>query len=277
MKHMIRSTTGVLLAGLIAAGCSTAPPPSKVAAADSAIGEAGQAVNQAAGNPHVAKYASSELERANVSLERAKDSWNRKHDLPATTQYAYLAKQRAATAEELANARAAEEAVTLAALERDRAVQVAMAERAGRPPRAQQLEQALAGFAVGSAKLPAKAKPILDGVAATLKRHPDRVVVIAGYTDNVGNAGYNDALAMKRARAVRTALLQRGVDPARIAIRSFGEANPVASNDNVAGRQENRRVDAIIAEANPQMVGSTQGRTATTGSGKGEPKKKRKH
>lgn len=284
MKHMIHSTTGVLLAGLIATGCSTAPPADKVAAADAALGAAAQAVNQASGNPHVAKYASSELERANTSLEKAKEAWERKEDLPDTTQFAYIAKQRAATAEELANARAAEEAVTLAALERDRAVQVAAAQaparRAGdpaaQPPRAQQIAQAAAGFAVGSARLPATASPLLDGVVSNLKEHPDRVIVIAGHADNTGNARYNDALAIKRAEAVRTALLKRGVDPARIAIRSFGESNPVASNDNVAGRQENRRVDAIITEADPQMVGSTQGRTSTTQSGSDEPKKKPK-
>ncbi|RZA35583.1 MAG: DUF4398 domain-containing protein [Lysobacteraceae bacterium] len=284
MKHMIHSTTGVLLAGLIATGCSTAPPADKVAAADAALGTAAQAVNQASGNPHVAKYASSELEAANTSLEKAKEAWERKEDLPDTTQFAYIAKQRAATAEELANARAAEEAVTLAALERDRAVQVAAAQaparRAAEPgarsPRALQVTQAVAGFAVGSAKLPASASPMLDGMVSNLKEHPDRVIVIAGHADNTGDTRYNDVLAMQRAEAVRSALLKRGVDPARVAIRSFGEASPVASNDNVAGRQENRRVDAIIAEGDPQMVGSTQGKTSTTGSGKDEPKKKPK-
>ena len=67
MKHIIRSTTGALAVAMIAAGCSTAPKASDVAAADSAIGNAGQAVDQAASDPHVAKYAPSELARSFAS------------------------------------------------------------------------------------------------------------------------------------------------------------------------------------------------------------------
>src|SRR5438874_11890176 len=101
MKYIIRSTTGALLAGMIAAGCSTAPSASEQEAANTALSNAGQTIDRAAADPHVTQYASSELERANDSLAKAKTAWNDKHDLTNTMQFAYLAQQRAATAEQL--------------------------------------------------------------------------------------------------------------------------------------------------------------------------------
>ena len=110
MKHIIRTSTAVLLAGLAVAGCKTSPPASEAMTADTALTNAGQAVDHAAADPHVAKYASSELDRANDSLQKAKEAWSKTHDLSATTHLAYVAQQRAVTAQELANGRAADDA-----------------------------------------------------------------------------------------------------------------------------------------------------------------------
>jgi outer membrane protein OmpA-like peptidoglycan-associated protein len=272
MKHIIRSTSGALAAALIAAGCSTAPKASDVATAESAIGNAGQAVDQAASDPHVAKYAPSELERASASLDQAKAAWSKKHDLHATTHLAYIAQQRAATAQQLANERASEEVVTVAAAERDHAVHMAATAK----PAATGTEVAqeeLAGFASGKAKLPPNSARAINDLATTLKDNPDSKVVIEGHTDSVGSPTYNQALAMKRAEAVRAALLRYKIDPSRILVGAHGEANPVASNDTSAGRRENRRVDVTIAGAESiaggAQMGSSQGSTATTSSGGG--------
>jgi outer membrane protein OmpA-like peptidoglycan-associated protein len=270
MKHVIRWSTGVLAAGMLAAGCSTAPSAEKVAAANTAIGNAGQAIDQAAADPHVAKYANTELERASDSLGKAKAAWS-KHDLAATTHNAYLAQHRAALAQELANERAAHDAVTVAAANRDHAVAMAMGERPAQPTVAipGQMQEALPGFAFGKAKLPPNAKPAIDALANTLKENPGRPVVIAGHTDSVGSPEYNHALAMKRAAAVRAELVRRGVESSRITLRSEGEQNPVASNDTEAGRRENRRAEVIIPgmEAATTAVGSSEGSTSATSSG----------
>lgn len=268
MKHFIRSTTGAIVAGMIAAGCSTSPPASEAAAAQAAISNAGQAVNHAATDPHVAKYAPGELERANDSLHKATAAWNDKHDLPATTHLAYLARQRAATAQELANQRAAEEALTVAAAERDQAVSVAAAERS-RKASAPTEQESLAGFAPGTAKLPANAVPKIDELAVALKNNPEQLVMIEGHTDNVGSPDYNDALAMKRAEAVRKALVSRGIEPSRIALRSHGEQKPLNTNDTGLGRWENRSAQVIVGETEARMVGSSQGAGAATSSGQG--------
>jgi len=277
MNHIIRSTTGAIVAGVIVAGCSTSPPASEVAAAQTAISNAGQAVDHAAADPHVAKYAPGELERASDSLRKATAAWNDKHDLPATTHLAYLAQQRAVTAQEFANQRASEEALTVAAAERDQALSVAAARRAHAPPVAsttgatmEQGQQSLAGFSTGAAKLPANAMPKIDELATTLKNNPEQNVVIEGHTDNVGSPEYNQALAMKRAETVRDALVSRGIDPNRIAVRSVGEENPVANNDTGLGRWENRSAQVMVGGMDAGMVGSSQGAGAATSSGQGE-------
>jgi outer membrane protein OmpA-like peptidoglycan-associated protein len=272
MKHIIRSTTGALAVAMIAAGCSTAPKASDVAAAESAIGNAGQAVDQAASDPHVAKYAPSELERASASLDQAKTAWSKKHDLKTTTHLAYIAQQRAATAQQLANERASEEVVRVAAVERDHAVQMAAARRPATPG-TEVAQEGLAGFASGKAKLPPNSARAINDLATTLRDHPDSKVVIEGHTDNVGSPQYNQTLAMKRAEAVRAALLRYKIDPSRILVGAHGETNPVASNDTSAGRRENRRVDVTVAGAESMagtsQMGSSQGSTATTSSGGG--------
>ena len=266
MKPIIRSTIGALVAAMIAAGCSTAPSASDVAAANAALSNAGQAVDQAAANPHVAKYATSELERATGSLDKAKMAWSEKRDVRATTHFAYLAQQRAITAQEFANKRASEDAMKVALVQRDQAVSVAAAARAKRA--AEQTQHPLAGFAVGRAKLPAQSMAMIDELAATLKNNPGRMAVIEGHTDSTGNPGYNEGLALRRAEAVRTALIRRGVDTGRISIRSHGEQTPVASNDDSAGRRENRRAQVISGYMNAHMAGSSRGSAAAAASGK---------
>lgn len=77
---------------------------------------------------------------------------------------------------------------------------------------------------------------------------------LVGYTDSRGRRTDNKVLSARRAEAVRTALIARGVDGIRIVAEGQGEANPVASNDSKAGRETNRRVELFLTlpeEARP--------------------------
>jgi outer membrane protein OmpA-like peptidoglycan-associated protein len=87
----------------------------------------------------------------------------------------------------------------------------------------------------------------LSPLIAYLKKNPERQIVLEGHTDSVGSDSYNLELSRERARAVRQALAQNGVEEDRIVARGLGEAYPLASNDNEAGRLQNRRVEIIIA------------------------------
>lgn len=85
-------------------------------------------------------------------------------------------------------------------------------------------------------------------LAEILKQNPMRNVLVEGFTDSTGAAAYNEELSSRRAASVRDALLQMGIAANRVSVRGFGEAYPVADNDNAAGRQLNRRVEIILSD-----------------------------
>ena len=101
-------------------------------------------------------------------------------------------------------------------------------------------------FDTGRAELKPGASVKLDQLAQFLNTHPDRRVEIDGFTDSVGSDAYNESLSQRRADAVKTALVVRGIDASRINSEGYGKAYPVASNNESAGRQLNRRVEVII-------------------------------
>ncbi|ORE89435.1 OmpA family protein [Oceanococcus atlanticus] len=99
-------------------------------------------------------------------------------------------------------------------------------------------------FELDSARLTPGSLAILDQAAAALKGQPDIKVRIAGHTDSLGSALYNEKLSMARAKSVREYLQShQGIDPRRLSVIGYGEAQPVGSNETEAGRAKNRRVE----------------------------------
>lgn len=109
-------------------------------------------------------------------------------------------------------------------------------------------------FDTGMATLKPGAYTTIDRMASVLKEAPDRKVVIEGHTDSVGGDDYNQQLSQRRAAAVQTALLERGVSSNQITATGKGETFPVASNDNAAGRQQNRRVEMVFTDDRSQVA-----------------------
>ena len=68
------------------------------------------------------------------------------------------------------------------------------------------------------------------------------LVTIAGHTDNIGNAEYNEKLGEQRAQAVKDILIKDGVNPNRLKVKSFGQTRPLGDNNTPEGRARNRRV-----------------------------------
>ena len=87
----------------------------------------------------------------------------------------------------------------------------------------------------------------INRVAAVLNQYPETLIMVEGHTDSVGSHEYNMNLSQRRAYAVKTLLVLRGVADNRIEIVGYGETMPVATNDTEAGRQKNRRVEIKIA------------------------------
>lgn len=109
-------------------------------------------------------------------------------------------------------------------------------------------------FDTGLATLKPGAYTTIDRLATVLKQAPDRKVMIEGHTDSVGSDDYNRGLSERRAAAVQTALLERGVTSNQITAVGKGESYPVAGNDNAAGRQQNRRVEMVFTDDASQVA-----------------------
>jgi outer membrane protein OmpA-like peptidoglycan-associated protein len=188
----------------------------------------------------------------------------------ANRQQAIVAQQQAAGATQAAQAARNE------AIDAQQQAALARAQAANANEQAQSLQAALAElqarptdhgmvvtigdllFDTGSAHLKPGGERVVDHLADFMKTYRERRVAIEGFTDSVGNPGYNQDLSERRANAVRLALIDRGIDPARILARGYGEEYPVASNHNVAGRQMNRRVEVVISDVNG-VIGSRDG------------------
>ncbi|MYL23675.1 OmpA family protein [Vreelandella massiliensis] len=101
-------------------------------------------------------------------------------------------------------------------------------------------------FGFDSSELTAQARDSLNEVANVLREYTDTRVNIAGHTDSIGDANYNQRLSERRAQAVGSYLSQNGVSPVRLNTVGYGEAQPIASNETEQGRAQNRRVEITL-------------------------------
>ena len=103
-------------------------------------------------------------------------------------------------------------------------------------------------FDTNRADIKSNFRPILDRFAGTLNENPATVVTIIGHTDNTGGDQINQPLSLDRAAHTRDYLTAHGVNPSRITIEGRAAREPVASNDDPAGRARNRRVEIYVSE-----------------------------
>ena len=115
-------------------------------------------------------------------------------------------------------------------------------------------------FDTGKYSLKPGAREKLAKVAGILLAYPGLNIAVGGYTDNVGGDAMNQKLSENRAGSVRDYLVQQGVLTDSVTASGFGNSLAVASNDNAAGRQQNRRVELVVSgEAIGKPVGTTTG------------------
>jgi hypothetical protein len=101
-------------------------------------------------------------------------------------------------------------------------------------------------FDFNQATLKPESAPALRELAATLRRLPERRFSIEGHTDSIGSDRYNDDLSARRAATVKAALVgEFAVDGARLSTKGHGERKPIETNDTLAGRARNRRVELV--------------------------------
>jgi outer membrane protein OmpA-like peptidoglycan-associated protein len=265
---------------LALAGCASAPQP------NAALESAHTAVTAAEMDPNVAKYAALDLEAAKRDMAIADDAALHHRD-EAIAQPAYMAAQNARLAQMHAAAKADDARVAAGQAERDqimlaarnREVQNANSQvqnansqrdqataeasrlqaevdqlKATPTPRGLVLTLGDVLFDTGRAELNSGSGRKLDQLSQFLNEHKDRQVEIDGFTDSVGTDAYNEELSRRRADAVKSALLTRGIDSSRIRTEGYGKAFPVASNTDSGGRQLNRRVEVVIGGDNGMAI-----------------------
>ncbi|MGX4643549.1 OmpA family protein [Massilia sp. SYSU DXS3249] len=290
----------VFASAILLAACSTTPTTTPT------LDQARADFVAANNNPQVSSYAPLEFKQASDALNAANTAAAKKESLEDIDRLAYVAKQKIATAQEVARAKAAEAEIANAASERNAVrleARTAEAERAKREAEAAQAAAAAAQqqaasaqaqasaaqdqarmmaertaqleamlvelqakktergmvvtigdvlFATGKAELTPNGMSTLRKLADVMAQNPERSVLVEGFTDSTGSSSYNQDLSQRRANAVATALGSMGVPRDRIAMRAYGEAFPVAPNDNAGNRQLNRRVEIVLSnDANP--------------------------
>lgn len=217
---------------------------------------------------------------AETKVAEAADE-RRKVQLEARTQEADQAKQQAVQAQQSAEEKSAALAAANAAAEQDRmrlAAAAAEAEEAKRQAansqanaaqdqaRLQELQAQMDElqakktergmvitlgdvlFDSGKARLKPGGLRNVQKLGAFLNKYPQRKVQIEGFTDSVGSENFNMELSKQRANVVGAALRDMGIGTDRVITRGYGESLPVASNDNKAGRQLNRRVEIVLSD-----------------------------
>ncbi len=101
-------------------------------------------------------------------------------------------------------------------------------------------------FDSANANLSSDFYPTLNSIANTLKEYNKSTITVIGHTDNTGNFEKNQVLSEKRASSVANYLIAQGISPSRVQAVGYGPRQPIADNTTEAGKQANRRVEIQI-------------------------------
>ncbi len=102
-------------------------------------------------------------------------------------------------------------------------------------------------FPTGKSALKPEAKDNLKEMAAIMKKYPENVLTVKGFTDNTGTSRINETLSAARAEAVKKELINVGLTDQVITTQGLGPSFPVAENTSATGRSQNRRVEIEIS------------------------------
>ena len=103
-------------------------------------------------------------------------------------------------------------------------------------------------FDTGKSSIKAESTSVMVDIIQILNEYPTAKFTVEGHTDSVGSAALNQKLSDSRANSVRDFLIDKGIGADRLTAKGFGEDNPIASNQNRAGRSQNRRVEINLVK-----------------------------
>ena len=103
-------------------------------------------------------------------------------------------------------------------------------------------------FQTGSDQITSESQIQLDNLVSVLNAYENVNIRVAGHTDNTGDAATNKTISEDRSKSVKAYLVNKGIAGSRIEAVGFGQENPIASNDSVEGRAQNRRVEVYVTK-----------------------------
>ncbi|MDI9799947.1 OmpA family protein [Citrobacter koseri] len=111
-------------------------------------------------------------------------------------------------------------------------------------------------FDSGKSVLKTGSTKMLVNSLVGIKARPGWLIVVAGHTDNTGNAQLNQTLSQNRAEAVRDWMRDTGdVPESCFAVQGYGASRPIATNDTPDGRALNRRVEiSLVPQADACQI-----------------------
>lgn len=282
-RHYMLLGIGLALGGA-GFGCATSPPPKELIDA--------RAAYQQAESSEAQRYSPAALHDAKVALNNAEHAYMDDDDAPEVRDIAYVAERKAQYAEvegrtlevqskhEAAQANAAKAAAGELATTREQLQsreQELKAERDARSQAEARAKEALTKlaaanataikeeprgtvitlqgnvlFASGKSELLPSAQQQLAQVADALKEQEDKSILVEGHTDSRGSESMNMELSRRRAEAVSSLLVSRGLPAERVKAVGIGPARPIADNSTAEGRANNRRVEVIIQNEEPR-------------------------
>ena len=102
-------------------------------------------------------------------------------------------------------------------------------------------------FATNIAEIQSRYNGEIDKVGEYMQKYPTTTAVIEGHTDNVGSSELNMRLSQQRAENVVKYLVGKfGIDNSRLSAKGYGSTRRIAYNSTADGRQQNRRISAVI-------------------------------
>ncbi len=268
-----------LIAAAIISGCSSVPQ-------NPALSQAQAAYDSARSNPQVASLAPVQLKDAEAAITQADQALNKGASDETVAHLAYIAQRKAEIAQDVARSKADEALVTnsgakLTQMELEaNAAQLAKSKQKIAEAQAQaQKDQALISqqqarlealnakktargmvitlgnvlFSTDKARLSSGGIRNVEKLGQFLQQYPKYNVLIEGYTDSTGSDELNQELSKRRADAVRSVLVDMGINSDRVTARGYGKEFPVATNKTAAGRQLNRRVEIVLSDENGNL------------------------
>jgi outer membrane protein OmpA-like peptidoglycan-associated protein len=295
MIRFNNSIAGLAIAIAGVQGCSSVPDRIDT------LEQARVSVRTLQNEPLARDVAPTQFSNAQQALRLADDAYEEREPLETIEHNAYVALRNAQIAEQMIAEERARNELEQGEVERTRVQLQAREREAERaevqareaqalverqteqaedvPQRAAELEQELADlkaeqterglvltlddvlFDTNRAVLNAGAASTIQRLTQFMNDYPERRILIEGHTDSTGSDEYNRDLSERRAQALRNALVERGIAIDRIITRGLGEMYPLASNDNAAGRQLNRRVEIVISDQQGQFPPASESRT----------------